>query len=438
MALRQLLASLSSALVSSALFGSLACSTADTGPTWFHDAQPIVAAHCASCHTTGGIAPMALQTFAQVRSYKKSVRDQVAAGVMPPWPPGAGCNTYQHDRSLPAAEKATLLAWLDRGAPEGDPATAKVASAALATPGLSRVDATLKLPEPYQPVRSPDEYRCFVLDWSETRTRYVTGFQAVPGNAALVHHVIAFLAAPDQAADYQRLDDAEAGQGYTCFGGSGGPSQQMLGAWAPGGVGTDFPFGTGIKVLPGSKIVLQVHYNTGAHPDGVDQSAVQFKLDDTVGAEAAVLPWASPNWLAGLMPIPAGNADVVHSFNYDPTRYLNYITRGVLKPGKFHLYSAALHQHLRGSRAKLEILRGGLTSECLLEIPRWDVQWQGSYAFDNPVMFEPGDSLKISCHWDNSAANQPVVNGVQVAPKDLNWGEGTGDEMCLGFFYISQ
>ena len=430
-------------LVVSALLGSLACSpAADTGPTWFHDAQPIVAAHCASCHTTGGIAPMALQTFADVQAHKKSVRAQVAAGVMPPWPPAEGCNTYLHDRSLPAAEKATLLAWLDRGAPQGDPSTAPVASGALAAGGLSRVDSTLKLPESYQPVLSPDEYRCFVLDWPQTATRYVTGFQAVPGNAALVHHVIAFLATPGQAAAYQRLDDAEPGQGYTCFGGSGGPSQQMLGAWAPGGVGTDFPFGTGIKVLPGSKIILQVHYNTGAHPNGVDQSAVQFKLDDTVGAEAAVLPWANPDWLSGKMPIPAGNADVVHSFSYDPTRYLNYITSNVLKPGKFHLYSAALHQHLRGSRARLEILRGGTKSECLLDIPRWDFHWQGSYGFENPVVFEPGDSLQITCHWDNSAANQPVMGsgsgGAQAAPKDLNWGEGTGDEMCLGFFYITQ
>ena len=421
-----------------AVLASLACGQKDTGPSWFHDAEPIVAARCTTCHTTGGIAPMALRSFEDVLAHKKAVRDQVADGLMPPWPPAPGCNTYKHDRSLPESEKATLLSWLDRGAPKGDAADAPIKPAASATVGLSRVDLTLKLAEPYQPVLTPDEYRCFVLDWPETRTRYVAGFQAVPGNPAMVHHAIAFIATPGQAAAYQQLDDGSPGPGYSCFGGSGGPSQQMIGAWAPGGVGTDFPFGTGIKVAAGSKLVLQIHYNTGAHPTGTDQTAVQFKLEDSVGAEAYVLPWADPDWLSGAMPIPAGNADVSHSFSYDPTRYLNYITGGVLKPGKFHLYSASLHQHLRGSHSRLEILRQGKRRECLLDIPRWDFHWQGSYGLDNPTVFEQGDQLVVACHWDNSAENQPVVSGHQLSPVDVNWGEGTGDEMCLGFFYITQ
>ena len=421
------------------LLASLACSQPkDTGPTWFRDAQPIVSARCANCHTPGGIAPISLLSFAEVVAHKSAVRDQVANGTMPPWPPGPGCNTYRHDRSLPAAEKAALLAWIDRGAPQGDPADARPAPQGLAASGLSRVDATLTMPESYRPALSPDEYRCFVLDWPETRERYVTGFQAKPGNAAMVHHAIAFLATPGQAAAYQRLDDAEPGQGYTCFGGTGGPSQRMLGLWAPGGGGTDFPFGTGIKVAPGSKLILQVHYNTGAHPGGVDQTSVQLKLDDTVGAEAFVLPWADPSWLRGAMPIPAGSGDVVHSFSYDPTTYLSYITGGVLKPGAFHIYSASAHQHLRGSRSRHEILRGGTTSECLLDIPRWDFNWQGAYGLHDAVIFRPGDLLSVTCHWDNTAANQPIVDGKQVAPTNLNWGEGTGDEMCLGFFYITQ
>jgi hypothetical protein len=48
------------------------------------------------------------------------------------------------------------------------------------------------------------------------------------------------------------------------------------------------------------------------------------------------------------------------------------------------------------------------------------------------------DILSIECHWDNSEAHQPVQNGTQAAPKDLYWGEGTGDEMCLGGFYITR
>ena len=426
-------------LVVAALTSALACSKAsDPGPTWFRDVQPIVAARCASCHAPGAIAPVSLLTYEDVVALKGLVRSRVAAGLMPPWPPAPGCNRYRHDRSMPAAERDALLAWIDRGSPRGDPSTAPAGPVTSDDPGLSRVDATLTLPEAYRPTLSPDEYRCFVLDWPEARTRFVTGFQAVPGNAALVHHVIAFVATPDQAAAYQRLDDAASGQGYPCFGGSGGPSRQMLGAWAPGGVGTDFPAGTGIKVQPGSKVVLQVHYNTGSEPRGEDRTAVQFKLDDVVSAEAWVLPWANPAWLSGAMPIPAGGQDVVHAFSYDPTPFLGYLTGGVLPPGGFRIHSAALHQHLLGTSSRLEILRGGSRSECLLDIPRWDFHWQGSYGLETPVAFEPGDALSVTCHWDNSPANQPFVDGVQAPPRDLNWGEGTTDEMCVGFLYITR
>ena len=66
--------------------------------------------------------------------------------------------------------------------------------------------------------------------------------------------------------------------------------------------------------------------------------------------------------------------------------------------------------------------------------PRWDFHWQGSYALKVPTRVQAGDSLSIECHWDNSAKNQPGG----IAPRELNWGEGTDDEMCLGFLYITQ
>ena len=85
----------------------------------------------------------------------------------------------------------------------------------------------------------------------------------------------------------------------------------------------------------------------------------------------------------------------------------------------------------------MRIHRGGGGEECLIDIPRWDFNWQGGYQLAEPIVFNPGDELEIECHWDNSAANQPYVDGVQLAPVDVGWGEGTGDEMCLGIVTVS-
>jgi len=68
--------------------------------------------------------------------------------------------------------------------------------------------------------------------------------------------------------------------------------------------------------------------------------------------------------------------------------------------------------------------------DCLLDIPAWDYHWSSWYQLAAPVKFNPGDLLYVECHWDNTAAHQPPVKGVQPAPRDLHW--ATAEEMCAG------
>jgi hypothetical protein len=409
------------------------CGCSSRTPTWNRDVQPVVSRSCATCHAAGGIAPFALGTWAEAYAKRDLIRVQVESRRMPPWPPGPGCSEYEGDLSLPEQDRATLLSWVANGAPEGDPADARLSTPA-APLGLSRVDRVLQLPAAYAPVEAPDEYRCFLLDWPETERRYVTGFAARPGDPAIVHHVLAFLATPDRVADFQALDDGDPAPGYKCFGGPGGIAQ-LLGAWAPGNQGGDFPAGTGLQVDPGSRVILQVHYNLTHGLGPSDRTSIELKLDAAVARQAFLLPWADPQWVnAGTMRIPAGEADVSHAFAFPPGSYLGLLTGNRIPSGRFTVHAAALHQHLRGTRSRLEIRRAGGARECILDIPRWDFHWQGAYALAAPKRVETSDSLAIECHWDNGAGNQP--DG--LAPRELNWGERTEDEMCLGFLYITQ
>ena len=68
------------------------------------------------------------------------------------------------------------------------------------------------------------------------------------------------------------------------------------------------------------------------------------------------------------------------------------------------------------------------TTECLLDIPRWDFHWQANYRFKEPKVVKSGDRIAVECHWDNSLPGA----------RDVSWGEGTEDEMCLGIFYMTQ
>jgi hypothetical protein len=362
----------------------------------------------------------------------------VATRQMPPWLAAPGCADYHDDRSLSQAQIDTLTAWIDTGLAKGDPSDYH--APAVHQVGLTRVDRTLAMPIVYTPQVSPDEYRCFVIDWPETTTRYVTGFAAKPGNPSIVHHVIAFVAKAQDAAAFQQLDDADPGPGYACFGDAGGGRlASMIGAWAPGSQGSDFPASTGLKMEPGMKIILQVHYNTLNAPPAPDQTSVEVKIDDQVDKLAAILFFTDPEWVFNhRMTIPAGQPDVRYTYATDPTPFLNLINPDLVAGKPLTIYGAALHQHLRGTRSNLSINHWSGRRECLLDIERWNFHWQMQYGFAQPKTLKSGDELAIECHWDNSAANQPVVGGQPLAPQDLNWGEGSTDEMCLGTIYVTQ
>jgi hypothetical protein len=410
-------ASLAALLAASACDGTGGGSPGAT-TSYYHDVKPIIDGKCIQCHYDGGIAPFALTTYEDVRKEAAAIKVAVQSRIMPPWPPDDACNSYQADRSLDQAQIDLVSKWVDEEAPEGDP---KREGPPLAdgNPGLSRVDRSLSMPDTYTPQSNPDDYHCFVLDWPDTDVEYVTGFRVTPGEARVVHHAIAFVASPSDLPTVQALDDAQPGPGYTCFGSAGFNSAGWLGTWAPGTAGSDYPAGTGIKIEPGSKIILQVHYNTltaGALPD---RTSLELKVDETVAKEAHIQPWANPQWLQkGGMPIPAATKGVHFEFSADPTKFFSGN-----KP--MTIYSAGLHMHTLGHTARLGVEHPAGDETCLLDIPSWNFHWQGGYELAQPLTFQPGDQMSLECDFDNATMNE------------VEWGEGTTDEMCLGIFYYT-
>lgn len=400
--------------------------------SYYADIQPIMAAHCVDCHSEGAIGQGLLTDYANVAARAPAIESATKARTMPPWLADGECNDYHGDRSLSQEQIDTIARWVAQGAPEGDPSEAPAVQKNDEATGMTRVDQTIEMPVDYEPRLSPDDYRCFIVDWPESETKFVTGIGFNPGNSTTVHHVIAFMATPAQVATYQALDDAEEGPGYTCYGGPGGPNDGttgFLGGWAPGTDPYDFPAGTGVRVDPGSKVVMQVHYNQITWNGEPDRTSVDVMLADSVDKEAQWAFYANPQWIFGLdMPIPAGDPDVVHSFSLDPTGFFG---------GAFDMYQVGLHMHTRGTQATLDIVRENSDEACLLDIPRWDFDWQFPYRLKEPVRIDKGDQLRITCHWDNSPENQPSVGGMPMPPQDLNWGEGTNDEMCLGLVYLT-
>lgn len=406
--------------------------TANPTVTYYADVKPILDRSCVSCHQDGQIGVGDLTSFETVRPAMSVIVGQVADRIMPPWLAADGCNDYVGDRSLSDEEIATIQTWADEGGPEGDPADDPGVKAPEPTQ-LARIDHLLTLPEPYMPDASAaDDYRCFVIDFPEEETSFVTGFGVRADNSSTLHHLIAYIAPPSAVSTVEALDAADPGPGYDCFGGPGtglDSGTDFFGAWAPGVFDRPFAAGTGIRIAAGSKVVVQMHYNLVGWDGEPDQSGVAISVEPSVDKEARFQFWTNPYWVTDqTMKIPAGDPDVMHSFAWDPTPYISDGKR-------ITVYGMGLHMHNRGVSAHLEIQRPD-GDECLLDIPRWDFSWQFGYGLKTPTVIQPGDKLGIECHWDNSPENQPSVGGAPMAPSDLNWGDGTNDEMCLGTLFI--
>jgi hypothetical protein len=370
---------------------------------------PIVYRECVGCHREGGIAPFSLTEYPLASLAATAMAEATAAREMPPMPVdnSGSCNTYSNARWLTDAEIATFAAWVLARTPEGDPSRAPPLPPAPA--GLERVDVTLDPGASYSPNNElSDDYRCFVVDPQIDDDAFVVAYDVIPGDPRIVHHAIVYGPRTDEAAfDAELLDAAEDGLGYTCFGASG-VAADPIAIWAPGGSVTRFPTDTGLPIFP-RKLVLQVHYNVAA---GVfpDRTVVQFQTQPTIARPGSWVPIANLD-----LNVAPGLTEAVSTRTYtldEPAR--TGIVHGV-----------APHMHTLGKTLRLDAHAPGRDT-CLVNVNHWHFHWQNSWWYEVPLNGAGTTGFTLSCGYDTSDRTEPVT-----------WGEGTMDEMCLVYMYVT-
>ncbi len=399
---------------------------AERGLTFHRDVAPILQQHCEECHRPGQIGPFPLQTFDQARKRSQDVASVTTDRQMPPWKPTPGFGpAFEHDRSMAPEQVAILAAWAAAGAPEGDP---KDAPAPRRFPDdwvLGRPDLVLELPEAIEiPATGEDLYRCLVIPTNLPADVYIAGIEYRPGNPRAVHHVLGYI---DTSGEARRLDAAEAGPGYTCFGGPRIQPTSDLGGWAPGTEASWLPDGIGRRLPAGGDVVLQVHY----HPSGKSET------DRTrVGLYFARKPvqrafhWA----MAGTEAI---RLDPDHPETWelgsDPK-----LPIALPIPVDVDVIALAPHMHRLGKRMTMwaEVPRaGGQPPERidLIQIKAWDFQWQNQYYLRRPIRLPQGSVIRMTASYDYSRTNPRNPHRDRPVMPVIGYGEATTDEMCLGF-----
>jgi mono/diheme cytochrome c family protein len=410
--------------------------------TWHGSVRAIFEQRCVSCHEAGGAAPFPLthdpaEWAEGVPRWAAASARSVAEATMPPWKPDPDCKPIVGERVLSDEEKATVAAWAAAGFPEGDPASYKPPPPPDGVP-LEPADLQLRMPVPFVPdASSPDDYRCFVLDYDASVERWMTGFDVVPDQLAMVHHVILYQLDAEYADDVATWDAADAEPGYDCLFDPGTWDSMMMGGWAPGQQPIQYPAGVARHLPEGSKLVLQLHYNTANLPMGqapaADRSGVEmWFMDEGASPERELVSFPFPVYPT----IPAGDPAAVAEQTITFADYLWYVPEVLIDlfADQVAIIGYYPHMHQLGRRIRLDVVRDG-TETCEISIDDWDFNWQQGYILEESAWYQPvtTDAIRLRCEYDNSPENQPVINGVQGEPRDVYWGEGSYDEMCLVF-----
>ena len=392
----------------------------DPRANWYRDVQPIVAARCATCHAPGGITPFSLQTYEEVKERSAQMVDAVTTRRMPPWVAAADCNSYKDERRLTQAEIDLLVDFDKNGALLGD--VKDKSEAKLVGSELPWVDKTLTATATYTPNQfhtdktRKDDYRCFILDPNLNGTKDLIGFEVVPGDRREVHHVLLYTV---PAAEAQALEDGSPeGLGWQCFGGPGTDAPKMVGGWVPGSGVTRFPGQTGISLFAGDVLIMQVHYNLAQTTAVPDQTMVKLQYSvNPVPYHAQMFPLVDKNFA-----IPPNSMGYTRDVSFEI-------------PVDATIWGVVPHMHTKGATAKVEVIKPALadggtavpSNICLIDVPKWDFQWQQFYFYNSPrgITVDANSKLKLTCSWNNPTS------------KTVRWGESTDDEMCLAFLYVT-
>ena len=425
--MRLLVLSLSTAFVSLA-------ANAPNQVTFYKDVLPVLQKDCQTCHRPGEAAPMSFLTYDSTRPWAKAIKTAVLTKKMPPWFADPHYGKFSNDRTLPQAAVNTLVAWADAGAPAGDPKVAPKPISWVEGWRIGKPDVVLNMEVPFEvPASGTIDYQYIVIPTGFTEDKYVQMAEARPGNPALVHHIIAFIREPgspwmkgakpgvpfaprEQAREAQARAQAQGGNGQRQQQGDGGGIfGDMLAGYAPGTLPNIMKPGQAKLVKAGSDIVLQMHYTANGKA-GTDVSKVGLIFANAKPTERVVTLAAANNGFA----IPPGDP------NYE-------VDAKITLQDDSTLVNLLPHMHFRGKSFEYRVTYPTGEKEVLLNVPKYDFNWQLSYDLAQPKVLPKGTTIECTAHYDNSANNPYNPDPT----KEVHFGEQTWEEMMFGFFEVT-
>lgn len=440
-----------------------AAAAESTEISFANDVQPVIEQNCVSCHSdTGpGTTHLVIDTADDIATIADFVAIRVEDRQMPPWPQsGLQEINYQYDLSMSDEDRQTIIDWARAGAPLDVDASTTLESTSQAYPPID-ADLVVHADAPYPGSQKTDDYRCRILDPEFTDTSWITSIETRPDETRVLHHSLIYRLPAEIRAEADALDGEDGLPGWLCQTVprlSQGMLEQVAG-WAPGTGPITMPEGSGLQMEAGDAFVVQWHY----HYDGEtfpDNSGIALELatDEEVTAAGGSL---DPIWNPALITpveIPCASYEsgplcdrdaavqrLIGEFGFESGLIANFInSRCGVTPEDFahftdgtassscdvdapagEIVSFWPHMHELGTAYRMTLNPGTPDEKILIDIDRWDFQWQMGYYPVEPLILERDDVLRVECSWDRA------LWPAGLESRYILWAEGTQDEMCF-------
>lgn len=361
---------------------------------------PIIQAKCATCHQPGGIGPMPLNTYEQIKGFSPMIREVIRTHRMPPYLADETVGAFQDDDRLTPSQMKTLVHWIDAGAQRGageDPLK-KVAFKAPEWP-LGKPNIVLNIPEVKIAASGIMDYQHPVVPMTLPEGRWLKATTFRVSDRQVVHHILSGTV----NTDHKGLEFNESQWGAS------------LGGYGPGRGSNIQPIDTGVWVPASGGVGFQNHYT----PYG-KETTEQTQMGLYFYPKGQEPKYVLRTFLIFdfSIEIPAGE-----EFHKE-TSYVEF-------PSDAILYGITPHAHVRGGSTQVSIIYPNGKTEQLLALPRYDFNWQYEYFLKTPLRVPAGSKILARWTYDNSSRNP----GNPDPTKIVYMGEQTSQEMMATYLH---
>ncbi len=384
----------------------------NSSPTFSKDVAPIVQEHCQTCHRPGEAAPFSLLSYKEARPWASSIKEAVQLRKMPPWFADPHYGKFNNDRTMSQKDIDTIVAWVNAGAPEGNPKDLPKPVAFTNGWIIGKPDMAVSMPAKYEiPASGTIDYQYILIPLNLTEDKWVQMAEVRPGNRSLVHHVIAFVRPPGS----KWMSGAQPGIPFVPKSGGESGENEFLVGYAPGMPPDVLPAGRAKLIKAGSDVILQMHYTANGKP-GTDQTTVGMIFAKEPVREKVFTIAATTSKFA----IPAGdpNYEVDSSFEFGADTHVT-----MLMP----------HMHLRGKDFMFRAVYPTGEKQVLLNVPHYDFSWQLTYQPEKDIIMPKGSKMECVAHYDNSPNNPNNPDPTKI----VRYGDQSWEEMMFGFFDVA-